>query len=198
MPVLTRSQTKKQQELFGKQQAIYDAANQAVQLIISSSENHRQEEEYISRLNWFKTYCKNSIQLCESSPPGIERIRICNELFYIVDQYFHEILKKERHSDSYLRLACSLYNKATDFYYTSYANSNHTYTYTDANERKRYDYFIAAMGIVREKLIQTFLHLDLKPIFNQNYHINKLVRLEEKHLERAYIFANTLSYHFNN
>jgi hypothetical protein len=108
MPVQTRSQTKKNAA----------AAKHFVSrpVVAIFNQETREMKEYNGRLDWFKKYCKKTLDLCHAAKPGMEKLRIANELFFVVDEYFYEILSKERKNDRYLRFACVVYKKAFELY----------------------------------------------------------------------------------
>jgi hypothetical protein len=179
MPVITRSQARKSQETTENERIMKWAADEAVKLIILFSEKNRQEKEYESRLNWFKEYCKKMIEAVAITLPGIDRMRLNYELFFVINEYFPEILQKERQNDSYLRLACAIYRKAFEFY----CDSEQTVKkYIGFHDEKYVMSFVKYLGELLTNLEELFYDLDLVMVLEKvdcyNYVLKELKRVE--------------------
>lgn len=193
MPVTTRSQARKNQEELRKsisnyqsekQKIMRDAVYEAVRLIKAASlENQKEKKEFESRLEWFKKYCGKTMDAVAIASRGSDRMRLNYELFFVIDEYFPEILRKLRKNDSYLRYACAIYRKAFEFYCDAeqIAKRNQGYGFVGYDEKYVIS-FVKYLGKFLTNLEELFYELDLVMVFMKvdcyNYVLKELRRVE--------------------
>jgi hypothetical protein len=185
MPVQTRSQIRK------------IVTGEVIRSSIAMEKESHKAKENVNSLIWFVSYCRKTLDNANSTKAGMERLRLINELFFVIDEYFYDVMCKQRVNDSYLRFACVLYNKALEFYCDTeklmekFIGNDEIDSFCDVEEspkknvlveKKFVENFVKTMGKILTNFDNTFLELNLRKIYgktNDEVVLKELRRAEE-------------------
>ncbi len=111
MPVLTRSQA--------KNNSVYKYAAEISQGKKNANAKVNSVETTCELRDWFKIYIGKMIHIFEDdSLSRADKLRLANEMFFIIDEYIYDVLVASKNSAKFklwVKFAITVYNKSIEF-----------------------------------------------------------------------------------
>lgn len=114
--------------------------------------------------DWFKKSMNNYIKESERTKGIMNTLRVINEMFSIIDEYFYDIFRKNRNSEKFWRLAKTIHIKTIEF-------SLHDFDQYDLNDVELI--FVKNFRMMLKKVSQNLKTLFQELDLNVTYHLVK-------------------------